>query len=355
MVRSEYDEVLREDMKALGATVIDERDVDPDRAVKETIKWLDSNGDWLLVFDNAEHPDVIRPLLPQAGLGRIIITSRYPAWGEMARVQPIDVWKPEEAAAYLSRRTRLAPGKSATATASSLGHLPLALAQAAAYIEETGSGFDGYLDLLRRRPAETLKLRAPSDAQNAVASVWDIALERVGDSNPAAVDLLNLFSFLPSDGISRSLLRDSADRLPPPLQATVRDQLAFDASIGALRRYSLIEATPDEFAVHRLLQAVVRARLDTRSRRIFFEAATALERRRPGAPPQAPRLWLDRTVPFFLSPDLSSSTVSLVRQAIAHFEERTVLRFTPLAEPSARDDVDYIRVRKGTALHQLWE
>ena len=52
-------------------------------------------------------------------------------------------------------------------------------------------------------------------------------------------------------------------------------------------------------------------------------------------------------MPFFLSPDLGSSTVSVVRQAIAHFEERTVLRFTPLAEPGERPDVDYILVRQG--------
>jgi hypothetical protein len=280
-IRSEYDDVRREDMKALGAELGAESEVDPDRAVKATIKWLDCCGDWLLVFDNAEHPDVIRPLLPQAGLGHIIITSRYPAWGEIARVQRIRVWKPKEAKAYLSRRTGLAPGKAATAMASALGNLPLALAQVASYIDETGSGFDGYLDLLRRRPADTLKLTAhPAAAQKAVASVWDIALERVGASNPAAVDLLNLFSFLPSDGISRSLLLDGADRLPSRLQATIRDQLAFDASIGALRRYSLIDTTPDAFSMHRLVQTVVQTRLDTKSRQVFYEAAASLEDQR---------------------------------------------------------------------------
>ena len=349
--------MLREDVRALGAEVGADPEVESERAVRATMKWLDSHGDWLLVFDNAEHPDVISPLLPQAGLGHIIITSRYPAWGEIARVRRVDVWKPDEAAAYLSRRTGRTPEKAATATATSLGNLPLALAQVASYVEETGSGFDGYLNLLRRRPADTLKLTArSSDAQKAVASVWDIALERVGAANPAAVDLLNLFSFLPSNGISRSLLLEGADRLPSRLRATIRDQLAFDASIGALRRYSLIDATPDAFSVHRLVQTVVQTRLDTKSRQVFYEAAASLGGQRgPGARTEeqaataVPPLWSERTLKYLLSPDLGSAAASLVRRAIAHFEERTVLRFMPLTKPPAQPDVNYIRVRKGNS------
>ncbi len=75
-----------------------------------------------------------------------------------------------------------------------------------------------------------------------------------GRRSRRAVDLLNLFAFLPSDGILRSLLVQQADRLPSPLRGTVRNQLALDAAIAALRRYSLVDTTPDGFIVHRLVQ-----------------------------------------------------------------------------------------------------
>ncbi len=162
--------------------------------------------------------------------------------------------------------------------AEALGFLPLALAQAAAYIEETGSGFDGYLRLLKTRPAKTLKLRAnSSDAERAIATVWDIAFERVAASSPAALELLNLFAFLPPDRIPRSLLVEHADRLPSGIKATIEDPLNLSSAIGALRRYSLLETAGDAYAVHRLVQAVVRARLEDDAYRVFSEAAKDVE------------------------------------------------------------------------------
>ena len=43
---------------------------------------------WLLVFDNANAPDEIEPLLPRGGGGRVLITSRNPSWPFAA---PLDV------------------------------------------------------------------------------------------------------------------------------------------------------------------------------------------------------------------------------------------------------------------------
>jgi hypothetical protein len=41
-------------------------------------KWLDENRDWLLIFDNAPTPEVVRPFLPRQFTGHVLITSRNP-------------------------------------------------------------------------------------------------------------------------------------------------------------------------------------------------------------------------------------------------------------------------------------
>lgn len=116
-----------DDLRALGQAL----GIDPARGVEATLDLLDQRDNWLLVFDNAEHPDDIRRFLPKSGRGRIIITSRYPAWGAVARSLSIGLWRPDEAASYLSLRTGLAPPAGMAGTAEVLGYLPLALAQAA--------------------------------------------------------------------------------------------------------------------------------------------------------------------------------------------------------------------------------
>jgi hypothetical protein len=282
-IRAENVDTRLDDLRALGHALAVDKGVDPSLVVEATLEALDRRDDWLLVFDNAEHPDDIGALFPKSGRGRIVITSRYPAWGAVARTMSLGLWTKEEAAEYLSQRTGMGCSEAAAAVAETLGYLPLALSQAAAYIDETGSGFEGYLALLKERPAETLKLRSnSSDAERAVAAVWDIAFERVAASSPAAVDLLNLFAFLPPDRIPRRLLveqvdRLQPDRLPPLVRTTVEDPFALDAAVGALRRYSLVDTSSDAFSVHRLVQAVVRARLDNDTYRLLSETAKDLE------------------------------------------------------------------------------
>jgi hypothetical protein len=232
----------------------------------------------LLVFDNVEHPSHIRDFLPKARRGHIIITSRYAAWQEVAQRVSLALWSPGEAISYLSKRTGQPDETAAAAIAEALGYLPLALVQAAAYIEETGCSFTHYLELLQAHPAETFRLRpTASDAEKVIATIWEIAFQQVAEKSPRAVELLNLFAFLPPDRIPRRLLTGQANRLPVSLAETVQDSFVLDAAITVLRSYSLIDTTEDVFSVHRLVQLVVRERLDSESYRLFSEAARDLQ------------------------------------------------------------------------------
>jgi len=59
---------------------------------------------WLLVFDNVEQPADLRPYWPAGGGGRVLVTSRNPAWGGMAVTVGVDVLPRNEAVAFLQHR-----------------------------------------------------------------------------------------------------------------------------------------------------------------------------------------------------------------------------------------------------------
>jgi tetratricopeptide (TPR) repeat protein len=231
---------------------------------------------WLLVYDNAEEPEAITPLLPPGGAGHVLITSRFRAWGRVAEPLPLDVLSRPESIGLLLRRTASHDEESAAALAEFLGDLPLALEEAAAYIEETQIALPEYLQLARERTVELFSLDRPVGDEQRVATTWSVSLDRVRTQTPAAEALLELCAFLAPHDIPRDLPSRAPDRLPSPLAGVVTDPLAYNDVVRALSRYSLAAVTPTAFGVHALIQAVVRARLDLDGRKRFAEAAIGL-------------------------------------------------------------------------------
>ena len=213
------------------------------------------------MFDNVTRPDDVTPLLPPPGGGQVLVTSRWAAWGEWAEPLRLHVLSREEAVTLLRKRTGTDDERAAAALAEALGDLPLALAEAAAYIEQTQVGLDEYLQLVQQRAAELFGLAQPAGAERRVATVWSLSLERVQEEAPAAEALLELCAFLAPDDIPRALPREHAALLPEELGHLARDLLAYNKTLGTLGRYSLATLTPTALALHRLVQAVIRARL----------------------------------------------------------------------------------------------
>ena len=104
----------------------------------------DTTPHWLLIFDNADDPKQLEPYLP-TGLGHVLITSRNQAWTH----------RPSRSR-WTSSRARRAwptccgtcpiwiwptPGWSRTPS----GHLPLAVEQASAWLEQTGMQPQAYV------------------------------------------------------------------------------------------------------------------------------------------------------------------------------------------------------------------
>jgi tetratricopeptide (TPR) repeat protein len=230
---------------------------------------------WLLVYDNAQGPKELEPYRPPGGAGQVLITSRTPTWGRTAATVRLDVLDRDEAVAFLRQRTGSDDIARLAALAEALGDLPLALEQAAAYLDETHTTPAGYLALFREHGAELLALGEPLTTEQTVATTWQVALDQLG-ATPGAQDLLSLSAFLAPDDIPRALLGEHAEELPDPLGEIVARPLAFNQVVGALGRYSLVTVTEDMLTVHRLVQTVVRASLSSAGQQQWAGAAARL-------------------------------------------------------------------------------
>src|SRR5664280_2727547 len=116
---------------------------------------------WLLVYDNAERPDQLTGLLPRVGGGHVLLTSRWQAWGQQATPLRLGVLTRPESVAFLHHRVGADDPAGLDAIADLLGDLPLALEEAAAYLEETQIGVQHYLTLLHHRSRELFALHGP--------------------------------------------------------------------------------------------------------------------------------------------------------------------------------------------------
>jgi tetratricopeptide (TPR) repeat protein len=231
---------------------------------------------WLLVYDNATSPAELTRYLPPAGSGHVLITSRNPAWDEVATPIAIDVLPRKQAVAFLAQRTDSGDQAGLEALAGALGGLPLALEQAAAYVKQTRTSIQGYLDLLEERPDEPPLVAELAGYRHTVATAWTLSLDKVGTQMPEAEDLLALCAFLAPDEIPRGLPADHPEALPPRLQKAAKDRRVYNQAVGALGRYSLLTATEDALAVHPLVQAVMRRRMNEQTRHIWAAAAVLL-------------------------------------------------------------------------------
>src|SRR6266699_2423805 len=138
--------------------------------------------------------------------------------------------------------------------------LPLALDQAGAYLEETGESLSNYLRIYQKQRAELLKRRGGLVPDHpSVATTWSLAFENVERANPAAIELMNLCTFLAPDAIPEELVMEGAPYLGLILQPVAADRARLNAAIAELLKYSLVRrnAATQTVSIHRLVQAVI--------------------------------------------------------------------------------------------------
>src|SRR5262249_17049614 len=230
----------------LRAATAEEADVE--KSAKAALRRLvEQRATWLLVYDNVPTPDAIADLLPSAG-ARLLITSRFSDWSELADEVPLDVLPLEEAAAFLQNRTRRSDAAGANARADALGTLRLALDHAAAYCKRTQMRFGDYT-----RKASSLIDIAPRGVgyPRSVAATFDLAIQAVTQC-PAAEALMAYLAHCAPDRIPMTLVEGAVEDEAERLQA-----------LAALAEVSLVQHPFEDgtlaVTVHRLVHALAPA------------------------------------------------------------------------------------------------
>ncbi|KAJ9634597.1 hypothetical protein H2199_008880 [Coniosporium tulheliwenetii] len=190
-------------------------DGDINAIVKDVLGWLSKsdNTEWLLIFDNVDRDHRRRDADPNAeGL------------------------------------------------LSLLYGLPLALAQAASYLRETGIDFATYTKFYKQQWKELMESHDDTGTplqdypNRSVWTTWTISFNAIREKNEAAANLLLLWAHLANQDLWYGLLAaawhnmtdcgyDSTDHLPTWLHGIASSELKFTDAIRLLHHYSLIEDT----------------------------------------------------------------------------------------------------------------
>ena len=257
-------------------------------AVSRLLAALGERDRWLLIYDNAEQPRVLARFLPGGG-GHVVITSRHPDWQEVATPVLLDVFDRTESVSLLRQWLPELTEGAAGRVAEAVDHLPLALTQAGAYLQQTGLADQAYLGLLSRRASSILAQGAPPTYPVSLTVSLQLAFEQLAAEDPAALTLLELAAQLAPEPIPFTLFTARPELLPAPLSTAAADPVAFAGLIGLVRRRGLARVEPDRLQVHRLVGAILRQSLiGTRS---DDDMSTIAQRLLRGAVPAEP--WLD--------------------------------------------------------------
>jgi hypothetical protein len=239
---------------------------------------------WLLVFDNLRDHATARPFLPAKGSGRVLVTSQDGTWPARQAIELTGFSLAAAAEFLLDNTTAMPDLATAQAVAMELGLLPLAVAQAAAYLHTTGLTLTDYRQLLRDQPTEMWQRGAPAGHATPVAATWNLAFADLAAHRPTSVALLRLLACMaPEDIPIRLLLSQPADparNLPAAVAGVVAaltaNALAFRDAVEGLRRHSLIGPPTDVTTVHRLVQRITLDQLEPDQRAHWRTAAARL-------------------------------------------------------------------------------
>jgi hypothetical protein len=293
-IAAEQPALIRSAMAALAARL----DVPPGEdlaqtltAVYDALRTGRPYRRWLLVFDNANQPEDLAPFLSNPG-GHVLITSRNREWSGVAETVDVDVFTREESIALLRKRLPDITEDDAKMLADKLGDLPLALDAAANWQLATGTPVSEYMRLLDERMVQLLQESLPSTYPNPVAAAWGVAFDKLSQTAPASVQLLELCAFFGAEPISVKLLpMGRFAPLPAPLNDAVRDDIPLRRAVRDIQRYGLAKVNPtaNSIQLHRLVQAVLRDRLTDEQRDAYRRSVhEILAAYNPGDPTDNP-------------------------------------------------------------------
>lgn len=220
----------------------------------------DSAGLWLLVVDNADDLSVLNgapsdggdsgsfKYLPQSDLGLTLFTTRVREVACFTGAEIVDISDMDEDEAktllesLVTRKALLGDDGSVEELLRKLTYFPLAITQAAAYINTKSVSVRTYLKLLQGTEVDVSNLlskRFPdptryNDDGNAVFTTWLVSLDLIRNTDPDAYELLRFIACIEPKAIPLSIL--------PRLGS---DEATYSA-LGTLKAYSFLTAREED-------------------------------------------------------------------------------------------------------------
>ena len=244
---------------------------DIDAVVKDVMAWLaqPNNTAWLLIFDNIDReytaqggdPDAydMKRYLSGADHGSVLVTTRLARLEQLGESQQLGKVSEEQGKAILKswykKEHDTAESERLLAL---LDGLPLAIAQAGAYLQESGVGLTTYLRFYEQQWSELMASDYLADAplhdypERSVWTTWAISYQAIRDQHKHTANLLLLWSFLDNKDLWHGLLATAcadstvATRM---LLGWVGDiatsEIKFSNAMRLLCSYSLVEVAAE--------------------------------------------------------------------------------------------------------------
>ncbi|KAH8660543.1 hypothetical protein BX600DRAFT_514139 [Xylariales sp. PMI_506] len=266
-----FEQACTEIAKLLG--VLKDNDNDDLKELVQQHLNSDKTKKWLLIVDNADAYDMMfgsgnKPglldYLPETENGLVLFTTRSTEVAVSIMVDDIiDLAKmsTEEGKSLLqmslTRQQLLQNKDTVMELLGELTYLPLAIAQAAAYLNRNlHMTISKYLGLIRGTEQDITNLMSREfrdnnryrDQRNAVATTWIVSFEQIRETDKNALDLLMFISQIEPKSIPQSIL--------PKLKT--QEELEF--AIGTLCGYAFLIRRGEEemFDMHRLVHLATR-------------------------------------------------------------------------------------------------
>ena len=232
---------------------------------------LEADGErCLLVFDDVQDPDLVRPFIPDHGAAQVLMTTMRRPAADLGPNIRVGVFSEKEALAFLDGRTGLGEAGAAS-LAAELGFLPLALAQAAAVIAGQQLGYASYRKLLNVLPSEDYlaqEQEQPYLSRAAESLVLSLDAARVSDQTGVSSRVMAIMAVLSPAGVRLELLHATGHTGALASDGKRLSEAEVDRSLERLARLSLLDFSLDgrTVIVHHLAAQVVRKALERQGR-----------------------------------------------------------------------------------------
>jgi tetratricopeptide (TPR) repeat protein len=265
----------------------------PEVIVRRVKDWLSRNPGWLLIYDNAQNYEAIKEFLPAQG-GDVLITSKSGSWiGQHIFVSVMELDEAIALVKNIYEPTDDSEDNDIIALVEKLGRLPLAIAQAAAYLKAQRQTVAAYLLLYDAKRTgmlsdDTLRERWSKKEHEPVAVTWLLTIAELRKTVPDSETILQFCAYFANRDIPYYILRaclyeaSQNEEEKAEQQGEKRyPQQAFWQLLTVIRQYSLLEINSQQETVniHQLVQGIIQDQLSQETQqRIVLKSVNVIDK-----------------------------------------------------------------------------